>query len=50
MQNVRDYLMEKFQLVASFSLPQHTFSNYGAGVKSSILVLQKNHQKKKKSL
>ena len=25
MQNVRDYLMEKFQLVASFSLPQHTF-------------------------
>lgn len=41
MQNVRDYILEKFRLLASFSLPQHTFSNYGAGVKSSILVLQK---------
>lgn len=41
MQNVRDYILEKFKLLASFSLPQHTFSNYGAGVKSSILVLQK---------
>jgi type I restriction enzyme M protein len=48
MQNVRDYLMEKFQIVASFSLPQHTFSNYGAGVKSSILVLQKKSLKQEK--
>ncbi|MCD4668727.1 MAG: SAM-dependent methyltransferase, partial [Sulfurimonas sp.] len=45
MQNVRDYLMEKFKIVASFSLPQHTFANYGAGVKSSILVLQKKSEK-----
>jgi type I restriction enzyme M protein len=48
MQNVRDYLMEKFKIVASFSLPQHTFSNYGAGVKSSILVLQKKSPKEEK--
>ena len=49
MQNVRDYLLEKFKLMASFSLPQHTFSNYGAGVKSSILVLQKKSEKEEKS-
>lgn len=41
LQYVRDYLLERFYLLASFSLPQHTFSNYGAGVKSSILVLKK---------
>lgn len=45
MQNVRDYLLERFYLLASFSLPQHTFSNYGAGVKSSILVLKKKGKK-----
>ena len=48
MQNIRDYLMEKFKIVASFSLPQHTFANYGAGVKSSILVLQKKSEKQEK--
>jgi len=41
MQYVRDYIIEKFKVLASFSLPSHTFSNYGAGVKSSILVLKK---------
>ncbi|EFT0415326.1 N-6 DNA methylase [Campylobacter upsaliensis] len=45
LQNVRDYLLERFYLLASFSLPQHTFSNYGAGVKSSILVLKKKGKK-----
>jgi type I restriction enzyme M protein len=40
--------MEKFKIVASFSLPQHTFANYGAGVKSSILVLQKKSDKEEK--
>lgn len=44
-QNVRDYLLERFYLLASFSLPQHTFSNYGAGVKSSILILKKKPKK-----
>ncbi len=44
-QNVRDYLLERFYLLASFSLPQHTFSNYGAGVKSSILILRKKSKR-----
>jgi len=44
-QHVRDYLIERFKIVASFSLPQHTFSNYGAGVKSSILVMKKKSKK-----
>lgn len=44
MQYVRDYIIEKFKVLASFSLPQHTFSNYGAGVKSSILILQKKSE------
>ena len=37
----RDYLMEHFQIMAVISLPQFTFSHYGAGVKSSILMLKK---------
>ena len=49
LQNVRDYLLERFYLLASFSLPQHTFSNYGAGVKSSILVLKKKDKKTMKA-
>ncbi|ECH3567498.1 N-6 DNA methylase [Campylobacter upsaliensis] len=49
LQNVRDYLLERFYLLASFSLPQHTFSNYGAGVKSSILVLKKKDKKAMKA-
>lgn len=49
MQHVRDYLMERFKILASFSLPQHTFSNYGAGVKSSILVMQKKSAEEEKN-
>lgn len=49
LQNVRDYLLERFYLLTSFSLPQHTFSNYGAGVKSSILVLKKKDKKAMKA-
>ncbi|MCR2108788.1 N-6 DNA methylase [Campylobacter upsaliensis] len=49
LQNVRDYLLERFYLLSSFSLPQHTFSNYGAGVKSSILVLKKKDKKAMKA-
>ncbi len=37
----RDYLSEHFQILAVVSLPQFTFSHYGAGVKSSILMLRK---------
>ncbi len=49
MQHIRDYIIERFKLLASFSLPQHTFSSYGAGVKSSILVLQKKSKLEEKA-
>lgn len=49
LQNVRDYLLERFYLLASFSLPQHTFSSNDAGVKSSILVLKKKDKKAMKA-
>lgn len=38
---VRTFLTEKFELEAIFSLPQVTFLHYGAGLKSSILLLRK---------
>lgn len=38
---VRDFILEKFQIEAVFSIPQVTFLHYGAGVKSSIFVLRK---------
>jgi len=37
----RDYLFEHFKILAVISLPQFTFSHYGAGVKSSIIILKK---------
>jgi len=37
----RDYLFEHFRIIAVISLPQFTFSHYGAGVKSSIIILKK---------
>ncbi len=40
-QDVRDFMLEKFKLLAVISLPQYAFSHYGAGVKASILVLKK---------
>ncbi|MDR2126200.1 MAG: SAM-dependent methyltransferase, partial [Prevotellaceae bacterium] len=41
-QYVRDWLIEKFRIISVVSLPQHTFSHVGAGVKSSILFLKKH--------
>jgi type I restriction enzyme M protein len=41
-QYVRDWLTEKFRIIAVVSLPQHTFAYVGAGVKSSILFLKKH--------
>ncbi|MDR3327273.1 MAG: N-6 DNA methylase [Prevotellaceae bacterium] len=41
-QYVRDWLIEKFRVITVVSLPQHTFSHVGAGVKSSILFLKKH--------
>ena len=41
LQYVRDYIERHFQILAIVSLPQTAFSYYGAGVKPSILFLQK---------
>lgn len=41
MQDVRDWILRWTRLKAVLSLPQETFTPYGAGVKSSILVLEK---------
>lgn len=41
LQYVRDYIERHFKMLAVVSLPQIAFSHYGAGVKTSILFLQK---------
>ncbi len=41
MQDVRDWMLEHFRLQAVISLPQSSFSHYGAGVKASLLFLKK---------
>ena len=41
LQYVRDYIEQRFQILAVVSLPQTAFSHYGAGVKPSILFLRK---------
>ena len=41
-QFVRDWMVEKFRIWAIVSLPQQTFAHVKAGVKSSILFLQKH--------
>jgi type I restriction enzyme M protein len=42
LQYVRDYILKKARITAIVSLPQHTFVPSGAGVKSSLLFLEKN--------
>jgi type I restriction enzyme M protein len=44
LQYVRDYIMEHTEILAVISLPQFTFSHYGAGVKSSLLFLRKKEK------
>ncbi|MBN3879599.1 MULTISPECIES: restriction endonuclease subunit M [unclassified Nostoc] len=41
MQDVRDWILRWARLKAIISLPQATFAPYGAGVKTSVVVLQK---------
>ena len=41
MQYVRDFVLEKFQLLAVISLPQVAFSHFGAGVKASVIFVRK---------
>ena len=38
---VRQFIVERFEIKAIVSLPQVTFEHYGAGVKSSVLILRK---------
>jgi len=41
LQYVRDFIMERCEILAVISLPQFAFSHYGAGVKSSLLFLRR---------
>ena len=43
LQGVRDWIMERFKVLAVVSLPQFAFAHFGAGVKSSVVFLEKRH-------
>lgn len=49
LQYVRDFLMEKSQILAVVSLPQFTFTHFGAGVKSSLVFVRKKKDNERKS-
>ena len=40
-QYVRDFILEKFQLLAVVSMPQFAFAHFGAGVKASVIFVRK---------
>lgn len=44
-QYVRDFILEKFQLLAVVSLPQCAFAHFGAGVKASVIFVRKRSKK-----
>lgn len=46
-QYVRDFILEKFQLLAVVSLPQCAFAHFGAGVKASIIFVRKRKSSEK---
>lgn len=41
LQGVRDWMLERFKVLAVVSLPQFAFAHFGAGVKSSVVFLEK---------
>jgi len=41
LQYVRDFILERFQLIAVISLPQTAFAHFGAGVKASVVFLRR---------
>lgn len=41
LQGVRDWVLERFRVLAVVSLPQFAFAHFGAGVKSSVVFLEK---------
>lgn len=45
LQYVRDFLMERCQILAVVSLPQFAFAHFGAGVKSSIVFVRRKGEK-----
>lgn len=47
MQYVRNFILEKFQLLAVVSIPQCAFSHFGAGVKASIIFVRKRKANEK---
>ena len=47
LQYVRDFIMEKAQILAVVSLPQFAFTHFGAGVKSSLVFLRKKKENEK---
>ena len=47
---VRDFIFDKFKILAVVSLPQTTFSHYGAGVKTSVIFVQKWKNEREKEL
>ncbi|MCM1543226.1 MAG: type I restriction-modification system subunit M [Blautia sp.] len=46
-QYVRDFILERFQMLAVISLPQCAFAHFGAGVKASIVFVRKRGQDEK---
>ena len=47
LQPVRDFIMERCQILAVVSLPQFAFAHFGAGVKSSLVFLRKKGEREK---
>jgi type I restriction enzyme M protein len=47
LQYVRDFILERFQLLAVVSLPQTAFAHFGAAVKASIVFLRKREASEK---
>jgi type I restriction enzyme M protein len=47
LQGVRDWLLERFQLMAVVSLPQEAFQHSGAGVKASVVFVRKRGRDEK---
>lgn len=43
LQYVRDYIANHCQILASISLPESAFSHFGAGIKSSVLILRRKY-------
>jgi len=50
LQYVRDFILDKFKLLAVVSLPQTAFSHYGAGVKTSVIFVEKWKDEREKEI